>query len=200
MQTPILSSTFFLTVLLLIGLVFFIRASTKDRIEVAQLITHHEQEHVLEQLQRYFSERAYRLVEADPNRDLVTFEGFVRPSWFLAIFLSALAAVGLLCLSLVLTYLFPETSPALLAVVLLSPGAGVFYWKRSARLEQVSLRVEALGESSLKYDQSVASNADADDSSASAKTGILVRGHRDELTELQRSLNLKRLDVELSRL
>ncbi|MGB3492785.1 MAG: cofactor assembly of complex C subunit B [Elainellaceae cyanobacterium] len=201
MQTPVLSSTFFLTVLMLIGLMFFIRASTKDRIELAHLTTHQQREQVLERLQRYFAERAYRLINTDAERDIVTFEGFVRPSVFLAIFLSFLAATGLLCLSLILTFLFPSASPALLGVVILAPAAGIFYWKRSARPEQVSLRVDAIENASdAEADgDNVGDNiADSEKTALpqSLQTIILVKGHRDELAELQRSLNLKRADVE----
>ncbi|MEQ8754914.1 MAG: cofactor assembly of complex C subunit B, partial [Coleofasciculus sp. G1-WW12-02] len=38
MSTPILSSTFLLTLLLAVGLFFFIRASVKDRTQKVQLI------------------------------------------------------------------------------------------------------------------------------------------------------------------
>lgn len=197
MQTPVLSSTFFLTVLMLIGLMFFIRASTKDRIEIAQLTTQQQREQVLERLQRYFSQRAYRLVNVDTEHDIVTFEGFVSPSVFLAIFLTLLAATGLLCLGLILTFLFPSTSPALLAIALFSPAAGVFYWKRSARPEQVSLRVDAWGDRS-EIDPDKGAQSHEATSSESPQTSILIKGHRDELSELQRSLNLKRSEVELS--
>lgn len=183
---------------MLIGLMFFIRASTKDRIEVAQLTTQQQREQVLERLQRYFSQRAYRLTNVDAERDVVTFEGFVSPSLFLAIFLTFLAATGLLCLGLILTFLFPSTSPALLAIVVLSPAAGVFYWKRSARPEQVSLRVDTLdGNAESVTDEDKMAQPDGTASSHSPQTSIWVKGHRDELSELQRSLNLKRSEVEL---
>jgi hypothetical protein len=175
MSTPVLSSTFFLTLLLLIGLFFFIRASTKDRTEVVQLIADQPQESVLEKLQTYFTTRAYKLINIDPAKNRVTFEGFVRPSWFLAIFLSGLAAVGLSCIALVLMFQFPSTSFLPFGLVALSPVAGVFYWKRSARLEQVSLQVEPLINSTEKE-----------------KTEVIVTAHRDEVIQLQRSLSLQR--------
>lgn len=178
MQTPILSSTFFLTLLLLIGLFFFIRASTKDRIEVDQLVADQQEELLLERLQSYFTERAYRLVSVDSEQNQVTFEGFVQPSWFLAIFLTVLASIGLLCLVLVLVFLWPDFSTPLLSLVLLAPAAGVFYWKRSARLEKVSLQVEPLSNTANQE-----------------QTMLRVQGHRDELAELRRSLNLRPLDV-----
>ena len=175
---PVLPSTFFLTLLLLIGLFFFIRASTKDRTEVAQLIANQPQEPVLEQLQTYFSTRAYKIIKIDADKNLVTFEGFVRPSWFLAIFLTLLAAVGILCIALVLVFQFPNVSPFPLGLVVISPVAGFFYWRQSARLEQVSLQVESL------------SNVPE-----AEQTEVTVTAHRDEVIELQRSLGLKRASL-----
>lgn len=169
METSVLSSTALLTVLLAIGLVFFIRASAKDRTEVARLVANQQEVSLLEQLQRYFTERAYRVAALDPAQNLITFEGFVRPSVFLAGFLMLLAAVGLLCLALVLAFLFPAGASAFLSLVLLSPLAGLFYWRKSARQEQVLLRVEPLPD-------------------ASDRSLLTVTAHRDELAELRRAL------------
>ncbi|WP_088893453.1 cofactor assembly of complex C subunit B [Leptolyngbya ohadii] len=172
MQTSILSSTALLTLLLAVGLFFFIRASTKDRIEVAKLMSDQSEESLLDGLKQYFGDRAYRVIALDAEQNQVTFEGFVRPSLFLAIFLSSLAAIGIFCLVLVLSYLFPNAGNVLLLLLLLAPGAGVFYWKKSARLEQVAVKVEP-------------------DQVNQPHRFLTVTGHRDELAELQRSLNLK---------
>jgi hypothetical protein len=172
MQTSILSSTALLTLLLSVGLFFFIRASTKDRIEVAQLMSDQSEESLLDGLKQYFADRAYRVISLDAEQNQVTFEGFVRPSLFLAIFLSSLAAIGIFCLVLVLSYLFPAAGNWLLLLVLLAPGAGVFYWKKSGRLEQVAVKVGPNQESQIHR-------------------LLTVTAHRDELAELRRSLNLK---------
>lgn len=178
MQMPVLSSTVLLTLLLAVGLFFFIRASTKDRIEVARLVTDQPEASLLEQLQTYFTNRAYRIAAVDAEQSLVTFVGFVRPSVFLAVFLTLLAATGILCLVLVLAVLLPDWAPFFYLLLLLAPLAGVFYWKKSKRPEQVSLRVESL------------LNEDA----ASPRQLLTVTGHRDELAELQRSLRLSPLE------
>ncbi|MGF1495438.1 MAG: cofactor assembly of complex C subunit B [Elainellaceae cyanobacterium] len=178
LDTPVLSSTFFLTLLMLIGLFFFIRASTKDRIEVARLVAQQPQEPVLEKLESYFTQRAYRLAAVNADENLVTFEGFVRPSVFLAVFLSSLAAVGLLCLSLVLSLLFPSIGQLFLGLVGLAPAAGWFYWQRSGRVEQVSLQVSAL------------------DGQPQTQTAVVVTGHRDELAELRQALGFQPLETE----
>jgi hypothetical protein len=59
-----------------------------------------------------------------------------------------------------------------LAIVLLSPLSGLFYWKKAGRLEKVSLKVEAT------------------QSEQHSPSRITVIAHRDELMELQRALRL----------
>lgn len=177
MDTPILSSTFLLTLLLVVGLFFFIRASVKDRTEQEKLIAQAPEESILAQLQQYFDQRAYRVAAVDAATNQVTFQGFVRPSWFLAIFLTLLAACGLLCLSLVLSFLYPTFSKFFLGLVIFAPLAGVFYWKKAGRNEQVSLKVEALP-----------------NEKTGQQTLLTVTGHRDELAQLKQSLHLKRQD------
>ncbi|MCC5662721.1 cofactor assembly of complex C subunit B [Nostoc sp. CHAB 5784] len=173
MDTAILLSTFLLTLLLSVGLFFFIRASTKDRIETAQLVSEQDEAALMSQLKEYFRSRSYRVAEVDREQNKVTFEGNVRPSWFLAIFLTLLAATGIVCLSLVVYLLFPNFSTFVLPMVLLSPLSGLFYWKKSGRLEKVSLKVETT----------------KNELTSSSK--ITVVAHRDELSELQRNLQLK---------
>jgi hypothetical protein len=176
MDTAIVPSTFLLTLLLSVGLFFFIRASTKDRIEKAQLVSEQDEAALMTQLKEYFRSRSYRVISVDKDKNQVSFEGFVRPSWFLAVFLTFLAAVGLTCLSLVLSQLFSSQSPYLLALVLLSPLSGIFYWQKAGRLEKVSLKMEAMQNEQL------------------SSSKITVIAHRDELAELQRALQLKTVD------
>jgi Cofactor assembly of complex C subunit B len=172
MSDSILSSTFLLTLLMFIGLVFFIRASTKDRTQVSQLVAPCSEELLLTQLQQYFDQRAYRLTAIDAANNQVTFEGRVRPSIFLTILLTFMAAVGALCLALVLSMLVPLSWMGGLSFLLLAPLAGGFYWRSADRAEQVSLKVEA------GSDPSVLTSL------------ITVTAHRDELAELQRALRL----------
>lgn len=176
MNTTILSSTFLLTLLLAVGLFFFIRASVKDRTEQVRLIAQEPEESLLNRLQQYFDQRAYRVAAIDAATHQVTFQGFVRPSWFLAIFLTLLAACGILCLSLVLSLLYPTLTYAFFALVLLAPVAGVFYWKKAGRSEQVLLSVEA-GPTENTGSQSL----------------LTVTAHRDEVQELKQALKLKPL-------
>jgi hypothetical protein len=174
MDTAILPSTLLLTLLMMVGLLFFIRASTKDRTEVAQLVSEQDEATLMPKIKEYFQARSYRVAAVDSKQNQVTFEGNVRPSWFLAVFLTLLAASGTLCLSLVLSLLFPELGNVFLGLVLLSPLSGVFYWKKSGRLEKVSLKLEAAKSEQASYSK------------------ITVVAHRDELFELQRLLQLNK--------
>lgn len=178
MQTSVLISTALLTVLLSVGLFFFIRASAKDRTEVAKLLAEQQGEPLLERLQQYFSGRAYRLISVDATTNQVVYEGTVRPSLFLAIFLSLLATVGILCLALVLSLLFPSASRFLPLLLLLAPAAGVFYWRRAGRPEKVALQVEFLSEQ------------------PSPQSLLTVTAHRDEVAELRQSLGLKLMEAD----
>lgn len=173
---PILSSTLLLTLLMAVGLVFFIRASVKDRTQQVGLIAQESEESILTRLQQYFDQRSYRVAALDAATNQVTFQGFVRPSWFMAIFLTILAACGILCLSLMISFLDPSLSRIFLGLVLLSPAAGVFYWKKAGRNEQVSLTVAAYTTPEPE----------------AVQTLVTVTAHRDELQELQQALKLKR--------
>ncbi|HIK04156.1 MAG TPA: cofactor assembly of complex C subunit B [Trichormus sp. M33_DOE_039] len=173
MDTAILPSTFLLTLLLSVGLFFFIRAATKDRTQTAQLISEQEEAVFMPQLQAYFRSRSYRVVEIDKVKNCVAFEGFVKPSIFLAVFLTMLAAVGLVCLSLVVYLLFPQLSLIFLGLVLLSPLSGMFYWQKAGRLEKVLLTFEPISKEQESFSK------------------ITVTAHRDELAELQKALQLK---------
>lgn len=173
MDTAILPSTLLLTVLLSVGLFFFIRASTKDRLEIAQLVSEQDEAALLPQLQEYFRLRSYRVAVVDREKNQVTFEGFVKPSWFLAVFLTLLALAGLVCLSLVLSLLLPQFSTLLSAIGPLSPLSGLFYWKKAGRLEKVLLKLEGTS------------------SKQNSSSQITVIAHRDELSQLQKALQLK---------
>jgi Flp pilus assembly protein TadB len=175
MDSAILPSTLLLTILLLVGQFFFIRASTKDRIETAQLVSTQEEAILLPQLKEYFQARSYRVAAVDPEQNQVCFEGFVRPSLFLAVFLTLLSAIGTLCLALVLSQLFPSFGYIFLGLLLLSPLSGLFYWRKAGRLEKVSLQVEPTS------------------SNETFPSRITVVAHRDELFELQQALQLKQV-------
>jgi hypothetical protein len=176
-MTSVLSSTLLLTFLLLVGLFFFIRASVKDRTQVIKLVSEQSAELTLQQLKQYFIQRAYCLEATDSVQEQMVLEGMVRPSWFLAVFLTVMAAIGIGCLALVLSIIVPGLTPVLLGFMALAPLAGVFYWRGATRLEKVLLKVEPV-------------------SDASTNSGSLVTmtAHRDELLELQRHFSFKPIE------
>ena len=159
-------STFILTILLMIGLFFFIRGSIKDRTEVVTLKCQDTEDNILSYLRDYFTQRSYQVKAIDTERNKVTLEGIVSPSVFLAIFLSLLASFGLFSFALVLSMLFESESTTFLALLILAPLAGFFYWRGASRVEQVAFRLD--------------SNAQE-----SKDTIITIQAHRDELIQLQ---------------
>jgi hypothetical protein len=167
----VLISSASLTFLLAIGLMFFIKASVKDRIEQLSFAISEPEEAFLAKLDRYLIARSYKLIDISDNTG-VTYEGLVAPSWFMAIFLSGLAATGFLCLGLVLNYIL--TSSWFLGLAILAPLAGWFYWQKSARPEQIIFAVKE---------------------QANRQT-FTITGHRDELHILEKSLELQVLPQE----
>lgn len=162
--------------LLGVGLFFFIRASVKDRTQSIRYGSELSKEFLITQLQRYFTERSYQLQGTEAVPEQLVFEGILRPSIFLAVFLTLLSAIGLLCLALVLAIAFPELSGTPYGLVLLSPVAGLFYWQKAKRPEQVLLKLESDNDGSPQ---------------SSFQSLITVTAHRDELIELERALPLK---------
>ena len=185
--STVLPSTLFLTVLLAIGLFFFIRASTKDRIEELRcFVADPEDDNLRDRLRTYFASRAYRVIATDPDRNSVTFEGWVRPSVGLAVFLTGLAAVGLLCLGLVVALTLPQLGPWPLGGAAIAPVAGWFYWQRSGRLEQVQLRIEAAQQTNPAAQQA----EETLEPQTEAGGELVAIAHRDELAALRSFLNL----------
>jgi Flp pilus assembly protein TadB len=180
MQNPVLLSTALLTMLLSVGLFFFIRASAKDRTQIVQLVAEQQEEPLFEQLAAYFAERSYQLAAVDAERNQIKYEGYVRPSLFLAIFLTFLAAIGIFCLSLVLSFLFPSLTSVFPALVLISPIAGGFYWRKAGRPEQVTLHVETIDSPNLP--------------DTASQSLLTVAAHRDEVLTMRRVLNLKEFE------
>nr|WP_236612455.1 cofactor assembly of complex C subunit B [Picosynechococcus sp. NKBG15041c] len=86
LEQSVITSTLLLTILLMVGLFFFIRASTKDRTEQVELLATEPEESIFERLQTYFEQRAYRITNIDGVNNVVTYEGFVPPSGFMAVF------------------------------------------------------------------------------------------------------------------
>ncbi|MGK7909305.1 MAG: cofactor assembly of complex C subunit B [Synechococcus sp.] len=167
-------STLIMTVLLLVGLFFFIRASGKDRTEIRRYLSQESVEEVGQTLRGYLNQRSYQIVDTDET-GLATFVGQARPSGFLTGLLSLLAGVGLLCLALVLQVLKPELGGLPYFLILGAPFGGWYYRKKSTREETLKLRVsesEVIGQSTLD-----------------------IQGHRDELNLLPELLQLEEIEA-----
>lgn len=182
---PILASILFLNLLLVIGLAFFIRASTKDRTETVRFSAPVETVSLLNQLQTHFETRAYQATNFNSDKSEMTFVGIVQASVALAIFLSTLAAVSLGCVNLVLYILFPTTQPTALGILLLSPLAGFFYWKGAKRTETVRITITEIEQAPGLTQQK----------SHPHFTNFKICAHRDEIATLKSKMNLKPLSA-----
>jgi hypothetical protein len=162
----VLPSTLMLTLLLMVGLFFFIRASTKDRTEVRIWSTTEPGESVLTKVEKMLKDRSYRITEVNPNESKAVFEGLVRPSLALAILLVSLAATAIIAFSIVVSMSLPLVGLKSLGLVLVSPLAGFFYWRGAERVEKVVVQVGA-------------ATVDA------PVTTLRITAHRDELLVLE---------------
>jgi Cofactor assembly of complex C subunit B len=160
-----------ITVLMIIGLGFFIRASVKERTEQLSFSLTEPVDAFLPKLQNHLVGRSYRLVNVSEDAGVI-YEGLVSPSWFMAIFLTSLAAGGLLCLGLMMSYWLPAIGNWFLTLTMLAPLAGNFYWQKATRPEQVNLRIASMD----------------------SRTIVTVTGHRDELSVLEKNLAIEPLE------
>ena len=169
------SSVLLLTLLLVIGLVFFLRAASKDRTTVVDVHSSLPPLEVLNAVSLWLEERGWRSDGGDADRQLLRFEGRVASSTTLAVLLSIFGSIGSACLGLVIRQLYPALGwwPLLLAIFG-GPLAGFVYQRRAARIESLELRLLSSGESQNSI--------------------LRIRAHRDELIamelELSQSLNL----------
>ena len=165
---PALGSTLLLTLLLAVGLVFFLRAASKDRTTVVEVRSSRPPMEVLPALAEWLQQRGWTAEESNPERRLLRFRGQVGASSWLAGLLSVLGAVGAGCLGLVLRQLLPVLGWWSLLLVGLGPLAGVIYRRRAARAESVELRL-------ISHDQATGS-------------ALRLRAHRDELIALEQEM------------
>lgn len=164
-------STLLLTLLLAIGLVFFLRAASKDRTTTVEVRSSKPPMDVLPCLEAWLRQRGWQAESSDPERRTVRFRGEVRSSPWLAVLLSLLGGVGAGCLGLVLRQLQPGLGWWPLALAGLGPLAGVLYRRRAERAETVELRL-------VSHDQATGS-------------ALRLRAHRDELIALELELGPK---------
>jgi hypothetical protein len=158
-------STLLLTLLMSVGLVFFLRAASKDRTTVVEVHSPRPPLDVLEGLSQWLQERGWQAEAGDPERRLLRFRGTVASSLPLALLLTLLGGVGGACLGLVLRQLLTSLGWWPLLLTLLGPLAGWIYRRRAARQEEVELRLIS------------------DDGAPGSS--LRLRAHRDELIALE---------------
>ena len=161
-------STLLLTTLLAIGLVFFLRAASKDRTTVVDVHSPRPPLEVLDGLTRWLEQRGWEREGGDADRQVLRFRGQVAASRPLAVLLSLLAAIGAGSFGLVLGQLAPQLHQWPLLLIGLGPLAGVIYSRRAARSEALELR--------LLSDDSQTGSA------------LRLRAHRDELIAIELDL------------
>ena len=165
---PALASTLLLTLLLAVGLVFFLRAASKDRTTVVEVRSSRPPLEVLPALADWLQQRGWIAEEANPERRLLRFRGQVQASGGLGLLLSLLGGVGAGSLGLVLRQLLPVLAWWPLLLVGLGPLAGVIYRRRAERAETVELRL-------ISHDLATGS-------------ALRLRAHRDELIALEQEM------------
>ena len=164
-----LNSTLLLTILLAIGLFFFLRASSKDRTTVVEISSSQKPVKVLNDLYEWLDLRGWKQTGGDFNQRILIFKGQVVSSKFLAIFLGILGGFGSCALGLVIIQIYPALGwwPILLGLIG-GPLSGMVYFKKSAREEKFELRL-------INKDDDV-------------MTFMRLRAHRDELISLENEL------------
>ncbi len=169
------SSVLLLTFLLAIGLVFFLRAASKDRTTVVDVHSSLPPLEVLNAVSIWLEQRGWKNNGGDADRQVLRFQGSVASSGTLAVLLSIFGALGSACLGLVIRQLYPLLGwwPLLLAI-LGGPLAGFIYRRRAARVESLELRLVSSAESN--------------------ESVLRIRAHRDELIAMELELS-KKLDL-----
>ena len=164
------SSTLFLTILLAIGLGFFLRAASKDRTTVVDIQSPLPALEVLKGISFWLEERGWKKNGGNAEEKLLIFNGNVASSTFLVIFLSCLGGLGSACLGLVLIQLYPSLNwwPLLLAAIG-APLAGIVYRKKSKREESLEVKLLSSDQSNISI--------------------LRIRAHRDELIAIQLELS-----------
>jgi len=135
------TSTLLLTLLLAIGLIFFLRAASKDRTTVVEVHSPRPALEVMDGLCAWLEERGWIRDGGDAERCLLEYRGSVASSHPLAVLLSILGGIGAGCLGLVLRELNPSLGWWPVSLILLGPLAGWVYSRRAARQENIQIRL-----------------------------------------------------------
>ena len=168
-----LNSTLLLTILLAIGLFFFLRASSKDRTTVVEITSSQKPLEVLNVMYEWLNLRGWKQIDGNFDQRILIFKGQVESSKLLAFFLSLLGGFGSSALGLVIIQIYPTLGwwPIFLGLIG-GPLSGIIYFKKSAREEKFELRLISNGDNEQM-------------------TSMRLRAHRDELISLENELSDK---------
>ena len=171
-----LGSTLLLTILLAIGLFFFLKSSSKDRTTIIDISSSEKNIEVLNEVCNWLKSRGWQQIKVNSDKKILTFRGQVVSSKYLAIFLSILGGLGSCSLGLVLVQIYPFLNwwPILLGLVG-GPISGFVYFKNSQREEIFEFKL--IDENELQ------------------STQLRISAHRDELIAFENDLKQK---LELS--
>lgn len=171
-----LFATAFVFFLTFWGSISFVKGSTKDRITQASFNIKDTSSNIAKKTARYLMERSFT---PDPTQDdrkgVMTFTGEVRASSSVASILVAVAASGLWAATYILNFILPPAFQSdywgflTLGAFAIVP----WYWKKASRTEYVKVMVE---EQDVVEDGAV----------------LYVKGHRDEIEELESHFKWKR--------
>lgn len=170
-----LFATAFVFFLTFWGSISFVKGSTKERITQASFTLSDSASDIAKKTARYLMERSFK---PDPTKDerkgVMTFTGQVRASSSIASILVAVAASGIWSVTYILNFILPASLKSDYWGLLTLASVAIVPWYRSKanRTEYVKVMVE-----------------EADDSSEST---LYVKGHRDEIEELEKHFKWKR--------
>ena len=172
-MTYSVNSILLLTILLAIGLFFFLRASSKDRTTVIEITSTQKPLDVLNVIYEWLNLRGWKQAGGDFDEKILIFKGQVVSSKFLAVFLSILGGFGCCALALVIIQIYPNLGwwPILLGAIG-GPLSGMIYFKKSSREE--------------KFELKLITEEDNEEI-----TLMRLRAHRDELISLENELSDK---------
>uniref|UniRef100_A0A0C9QN25 TSA: Wollemia nobilis Ref_Wollemi_Transcript_19699_1059 transcribed RNA sequence n=1 Tax=Wollemia nobilis TaxID=56998 RepID=A0A0C9QN25_9CONI len=102
--------------------------------------------------------------------ETITFEGMMVPSRGQAVFLTFCTCISLASVALVLTITFPDIGDKWYWITILSPLAGLYYWRRASRKEQIKVKMVV-----------------ADDESSA---DVIVQGDDEQVDQLRKELSL----------
>ena len=167
-----LGSTLLLTILLAIGLFFFLKASSKDRTTIIDISSAKKPVEVLNEVCNWLKLRGWQQIKVNSDKKILTLKGQVVSSKSLAIFLSILGGLGSCSLGLVLVQIYPSLNwwPILLGLVG-GPISGLVYFKNSQREEIFEFKL--IDENEIKFTQ------------------LRLSAHRDELIAFENDLKDK---------